>query len=150
MKLTTYRFERVLETQMNRTYEALKVASAHGTLDGDPNGALKMSATLQNTTPFEALAGIMGEDVAILFGMMRSERWPQISEWDERITRVSTNLARLRALVEELCVPEPDPDVQQPPATGSLDTSTIVRGVAGEMFPVAPDATTTPPKGVSV
>lgn len=108
-------FDDVLKDQIEKVVVVLGAKSAEYSSDADKLHNFKLSATLQNLTPIEALRGKMAKHTVSIYDMINSGHAYPLEVWDEKITDHINYLILLRALVIE----EDEEDAKL--GTGSTD-----------------------------
>lgn len=94
-------FEIVVDEQMDRSRTMLFSKNGHYNPNEDKLRGFKATATLRNTTPQGALAGMMVKHTLSVYDMCESGKEYPIDVWDEKISDHINYLLLLRAVVEE-------------------------------------------------
>lgn len=96
--MTPEQFEIIFKDQMLKCENTmLKKAEEYAPIDRLSN--FKIAAYLQNTTPMNALGGMMAKHVVSIFELIREEKDVDIEVWEEKIGDALNYLFLLKAIV---------------------------------------------------
>jgi len=94
-------FNATIDEQLERSRDMLHSKNAHYNPSEDKLRVFKATATLRNTTPQGALAGMMVKHTLSVYDMCESGKEYPIDVWNEKITDHINYLLLLRAVVQE-------------------------------------------------
>lgn len=94
-------FNSTIDEQLERSREMLFSKNAHYNPNEDKLRGFKATASLRNTTPQGALAGMMVKHTLSVYDMCESGKEYPIEVWNEKISDHINYLLLLRAVVEE-------------------------------------------------
>jgi hypothetical protein len=94
-------FNEVLDMQINRCVDVLKVKSDEYSSEEDRLHNFKVAATLRGVSVIQALSGMMAKHTVSIYDMCESDFDFSSDVWDEKITDHINYLLLLRAAVVE-------------------------------------------------
>lgn len=95
-------FDEVVENQLAYCKQLLcSKGEEYDTTEDDRLHAFKVAATLQHTTPRQALAGMMAKHSVSVYDMCADDKNVDIAKWTEKITDSINYLLLLKAIIIE-------------------------------------------------
>lgn len=98
--MNTEEFEQIVNLQIDSCKKTL-IGKAKEYATEDRLHNFKVAASLQSTTPRDALCGMMAKHVVSIFDMAKDDQLAQMHVWDEKIGDAINYLLLLKAVVME-------------------------------------------------